>query len=390
MLYRRQYVVLCLSSLFLVASIYRLVHPSPVISSETETTEATFSIDPSQEYQFFSSKEQMQTPGPMEPYVEFMLMQKLTANKASAIALMNSPQLLPFYEKGFSKETLENLLEEEREEELYLYLLEIARKSVTPEQFRFLEDELHYDILATVAKAKIAFYDFLESCLAFKNYDLASEIAEEGLSLAYEVHMAGNVPDALLLLQKISAEEATLERSKALQKRKEKKRNLLQILRVSLETELVFEEHFPSLPFEIPSKEQAEKKAIANNIFLKTIKETVKQNHTLTEEEKGQLWMEYAKQASCIREKARSLGASLKDLLQRSRYQLEVVRPLEDKLSFEMLKRYNAMEITPLELMDAKQKELQRAVKKISTDRDFFVMQVEVEMLMSGALRREM
>ena len=360
-----------------------------MISSEVEKTEDFFSIDPSEEYQFFSSKELPQKQSPMQPYIEILLQQKLTASTVSCIALMKSPSLISFYEQGFSKEIVEELLQEQREKDLSVYILEIARKNVTPEQFRLLQNELYYDILATVAKAKIAYFDFLGSFLALQNFDLALEIAEEGLALAYEVHMAGNVPDALLLLQKLSVEEATLERSKAMQRKEEKRKKLTKLLGLPSQEELFFEKTFPLLPQEILSIEKIAKEDITNNIFLKAIKETIQYKNTLSEEEKGQLWMEYARQASFVRESARSLGSNLKEAQQKSCYLQEVVKPLEDKLSFEMLKRYNAMEISPLELMNARQKELQRAVKQIQADREFFILEAEVEMLMSGAVRRD-
>ncbi len=94
----------------------------------------------------------------------------------------------------------------------------------------------------------------------------------------------------------------------------------------------------------------------------------------------------YAQTATTVRAAARSLQARLITTRSRAAYYRDVVLPLEAALVAEAQLQYNAMTLSPFELLIAKRQQIESGLEYIHTLRDYWHARADLEQLLDGGM----
>lgn len=89
-----------------------------------------------------------------------------------------------------------------------------------------------------------------------------------------------------------------------------------------------------------------------------------------------------------IRSTARLVHAQLQGARDRALYYRDVLLPLLSRLVNETQLQYNAMQLGVLEILRARERQIQAAMAAIETLRDYWIARTDVELLLSGRLPR--
>jgi outer membrane protein, heavy metal efflux system len=95
---------------------------------------------------------------------------------------------------------------------------------------------------------------------------------------------------------------------------------------------------------------------------------------------------EYYGSAVRIRATARALGDRVEGARDRALYYREVLLPLHERIVNEAQLQYNAMQLGPLQLLRAREQQIQTAVGYIESLRDYWLARADVEQILSGQL----
>lgn len=98
---------------------------------------------------------------------------------------------------------------------------------------------------------------------------------------------------------------------------------------------------------------------------------------------------DYAAMAVEIRAAARSLEAQLQSARARAAYQRDVVLPLRAAVVAEAQLNYNAMTLSPFELLVAKRQQIEAAVQYVTLLRDYWHVRASMEQLLDGGMPPE-
>jgi cobalt-zinc-cadmium efflux system outer membrane protein len=93
---------------------------------------------------------------------------------------------------------------------------------------------------------------------------------------------------------------------------------------------------------------------------------------------------EYAAMAVELRSAARALEARLQATQANAVYRREVVLPLRAAVVAEAQLNYNAMTVTPFELITAKRQQIDAAVEYVHAVRDYWIARADLEQLLDG------
>ena len=94
----------------------------------------------------------------------------------------------------------------------------------------------------------------------------------------------------------------------------------------------------------------------------------------------------YAHTATVVRAAARSLQARLMTTRSRAAYYREVVLPLEVALVAEAQLQYNAMTLSPFELLIAKRQQIESGLEYIHALHEYWHARADLEQLLDGGM----
>lgn len=92
----------------------------------------------------------------------------------------------------------------------------------------------------------------------------------------------------------------------------------------------------------------------------------------------------YYARAVEIRSRARAAGGALNSARDRARYYEEVILPLRQQIVSETQLQYNAMQIPPFQLLEAKRNQIEAGASYIEALRDYWVARTRVDQILGG------
>ena len=87
-----------------------------------------------------------------------------------------------------------------------------------------------------------------------------------------------------------------------------------------------------------------------------------------------------------IRAQARALRDSLEGASDRALYYRDILLPLHERINNEAQLRYNAMQLGPIELLRAREQQIETAVSYVGALRDYWLARSDLEQILSGRL----
>jgi cobalt-zinc-cadmium efflux system outer membrane protein len=87
-----------------------------------------------------------------------------------------------------------------------------------------------------------------------------------------------------------------------------------------------------------------------------------------------------------VRSQARAARDRLEGAADRALYYRDILLPLHERIVNESQLQYNAMQLSPLELLRAREQQIETAVSYVGALRDYWLARVDVEQLLSGRL----
>jgi len=97
-------------------------------------------------------------------------------------------------------------------------------------------------------------------------------------------------------------------------------------------------------------------------------------------------WNAYLALAVQVRSFSRLAAYRLQNALKQYRHYQNAIIPLEEKITSETLRQFNAMQLGVIELLITKQQEIETKLRSISFYRDYWIARTEVELLLSGRM----
>ncbi|NGX32310.1 MAG: hypothetical protein K1060chlam4_00351 [Candidatus Anoxychlamydiales bacterium] len=96
------------------------------------------------------------------------------------------------------------------------------------------------------------------------------------------------------------------------------------------------------------------------------------------------LWKEYTALAIDIRSQARSARFILLNAYRQSKYLSEIIVPLAEKVTYDSFLQLNAMQIGVFDLLQAKQKEIEKKIHSVKMIKEYWIAKTKIELLLQG------
>src|SRR4029434_9812900 len=89
-----------------------------------------------------------------------------------------------------------------------------------------------------------------------------------------------------------------------------------------------------------------------------------------------------------IRAQARVTRDRLEGATDRANYYRDILLPLHERITNEAQLQYNAMQVSPFQLIRAREQQIQTAAGYVEALRDYWLARADIEQLLSGRLLR--
>jgi cobalt-zinc-cadmium efflux system outer membrane protein len=94
----------------------------------------------------------------------------------------------------------------------------------------------------------------------------------------------------------------------------------------------------------------------------------------------------YYARAVEVRSRARAASSLVRSSWERARYYERVILPLREQIVHQTQLQYNAMQVSPFELLDAKRRQIEAGAQYIDALRDYWVARTAMDQILSGRM----
>ena len=309
------------------------------------------------------------------------------------------------------------------------------RERVAAAQFEETKLRVTGSVLDFAAQVRAAFYAHQanEQMLEMRQTILQSLMAS--YEVTRRLHEAGNITDLELNRERALAETAKLDLRSAEMAERQTREQLNDLMGIwANDTEWQTDRRLPDIPPEPMPLEGLERTALAESIDLSNARQRIvvageqlgldraasliPESHSgvLGEKDEG-AWkvgpvlefpvplfdqgqarigravaelrraqQEYYAMAVRIRSAARALRDQIQGARDRALYYRDIMLPLQERIVNEAQLHYNAMQIGPVQLLRAREQQIETAVAYVEALRDYWLAWTELEQILSGRL----
>ena len=309
------------------------------------------------------------------------------------------------------------------------------RERVAAAQFEETKLRVTGSVLDFAAQVRAAFYAHQanEQMLEMRQTILQSLMAS--YEVTRRLHEAGNITDLELNRERALAETAKLDLRSAEMAERQTREQLNDLMGIwANDTEWQTDRRLPDIPPEPVPLEGLERTALAESIDLSNARQRIvvageqlgldraasliPESHSgvLGEKDEG-AWkvgpvlefpvplfdqgqarigravaelrraqQEYYAMAVRIRSAARALRDQIQGARDRALYYRDIMLPLQERIVNEAQLHYNAMQIGPVQLLRAREQQIETAVAYVEALRDYWLAWTELEQILSGRL----
>jgi len=309
------------------------------------------------------------------------------------------------------------------------------RERVAAAQFEETKLRVTGSVLDFAAQVRAAFYAHQanEQMLEMRQTILQSLMAS--YEVTRRLHEAGNITDLELNRERALAETAKLDLRSAEMAERQTREQLNDLMGIwANDTEWQTDRRLPDIPAQPMPVEGLERTALAQSIDLSNARQRivvageqlgldravalVPESHSgvLGERDEG-AWkvgpvlefpvplfdqgqarigravaelrraqQEYYAMAVRIRSAARALRDQIQGARDRALYYRDIMLPLQERIVNEAQLHYNAMQIGPVQLLRAREQQIETAVAYVEALRDYWLAWTELEQILSGRL----
>ncbi len=283
-------------------------------------------------------------------------------------------------------------------------------------------------------QVQVAFYRHLANEQLLEMRETIAQALDASLDITKRLHVAGNVADLHLARERALTEKARLELRAAeiaLRQTREQLNSLLGLW--GKDTEWQTEGRLPDIPQVPRPPDYIERLAIIRSIDLARARQRimaageqlgvaeatafVPESHLGAIGEREEVWalgpalelplpladqgqgrtglaavelrrsqQEYFALAVRIRAAARALRDSLLGVADRALYYRDIMLPLQERILNETQLHYNAMQVGVLDLLRAKEQQIETAVAYVETLRDYWLTRSDLDLLLHGRM----
>ncbi len=310
----------------------------------------------------------------------------------------------------------------------------VPRVNVANAELRALRRSAVLTTVDLVSRARTSYY---QAVAAEQLLALRKTIAEAGgasAELARKLHEAGNLTDFDLARETIFEEEALVDVREAEANARAARENLNAVLGLQgKQTEWKLAAELPRAPAQAPSVNDLEQVALAASLDLEVLRARLegagseiglarlqsflpdvgvgvavkKEDEWLIgpaialsipvfdwgQSERGTAWAKlrslqhkYTGTAVAVRARARAIQARAVAAHQRAVRMQDVVMPMREKLIDEAVLQYNAMNLSPFELLVLRREQVEAERRYIAALLDYWIVTTEVEQLRAGSI----
>jgi len=309
------------------------------------------------------------------------------------------------------------------------------RERVAAAQFEETKLRVTGSVLDFAAQVRAAFYAHQanEQMLEMRQTILQSLMAS--YEVTRRLHEAGNITDLELNRERALAETAKLDLRSAEMAERQSREQLNDLMGIwANDTEWQTDRRLPDIPPEPIPLEGLERTALAQSIDLSNARQRIvvageqlgldraaaliPESHSgvLGERDEGagkvgpvlefpvplfdqgqarigravaelrRAQQEYYAMAVRIRSAARALRDQIQGARDRALYYRDIMLPLQERIVNEAQLHYNAMQIGPVQLLRAREQQIETAVAYVEALRDYWLARTELEQILSGRL----
>src|SRR6266568_2889434 len=307
-----------------------------------------------------------------------LLNRPLTADSAVQIALLNNHNLQATYEElGIAQADLveagllrnpiftfqrrfpgEAMEMDVLKEFIDIFLLPL-RKRIAAAQFEAAKLRIGHEILKTAAEVRVVFYEHQGDQQLVDLRKTVAEATERSAETALRMQQAGNLRNLDLATEEASHAQAKIELAKTQSEAVQTREKLNKLMGAfGTQTNWTVAPRLSELPGSEVSTAQLESRAIQQRLDLAAARQ--------------------------------QFIAEARDKMLLSRRQVEYFKstalPIRTRVTEESQLEYNAMQIGPFQLLQAKQEEVKTGAESVEALRDYWVARAELEKAVGGSL----
>src|SRR6266702_4805510 len=310
--------------------------------------------------------------------VTSLLKRPLTADSAVQVALLNNHNLQATYEElgiaqaelveagllknpvfYFERRLPGQAAEIDLVQEFVDILLLPLRKRIAAAQFEAAKLRVGHEILTTAAEVRAAFYEHQGDQQLVDLRKTVADATERSAETALKMHEAGNLRDLDLASEQATHAQAKIDLAKAQANAVQSREKLNKLMGAfGAQTNWTVASRLSELPGNEVSTAQLESRAIQQRLDLAAARQ--------------------------------QFIAAARDKMLLSRRQVEYFKstalPTRTRVTEESQLEYNAMQIGPFQLLQAKQEEVKTGADSVEALRDYWIARAELEKAVGGSL----
>ncbi len=354
--------------------------------------------------------------------VTSLLSRPLTADSAVQVALLNNHNLQATYEElgiaqadlveagllrnpifTFERRLPGQALETDLLKEFIDILLLPLRKRIAAAQFEAAKLRVGHEILATAAEVHAAFYEHQGDQQLVEMRQTVTEATERSAETALKLYEAGNLRDLDLANEQASHAQAKIELAKAQAQAVSSREKLNRLMGAfGTQTNWTTAPRLPDLPGSELATSQLESRAIQQRLDLAAARQQFIAegrsrgiapifNQGQPASARASAKMRQAEQRYlALAADIRSDVRAARDKMLLARRQVEYFKstalPMRTRVTEESQLQYNAMQITPFQLLQAKEEEVKTGADYVEALREYWVARAELEKAVGGSL----
>ncbi len=277
------------------------------------------------------------------------------------------------------------------------------RKRIAAAQFEAAKLRVGHEILATAAELYAAFYEHQGDQQLVEMRQTVTEATERSAETALKLHEAGNLRDLDLANEQASNAQAKIELAKAQAQAVSSREKLNRLMGAfGTETNWTTARRLPDLPGSELATSQLESRAIQQRLDLAAARqqfiaegrsrgiaraEAILQGAEIGAhyEQMRQAEQRYLALAADIRSDVRAARDKMLLARRQVEYFKSIALPMRTRVTEESQLQYNAMQITPFQLLQAKEEEVKTGADYVEALREYWVARAELEKAVGGS-----